>query len=379
MRYKMVAGKYKVSCVGIGAHYRALEYGTDDATVLGDINEDELRTREGYLRRAIDAGINYFDSTWRNETEMLCRAIAPLNVRDRVFINSMTMDTFINTETPEESAAYVLEGLDARLRMVQGNYYDCYMMNTPERGYDEAKADACMRVLEDRKRKGDILCTGISTHRPELARAFADRYDIDLIMTSYNFHHHQIDDLFKDYRGSATIIAMKPMIWSLSVYGLPFVYAGLIPGQLVSKPLEEMATHSIAWSALSPIVSSVVVSVHSDRDLDDLIEAADMMHPDAAALAEYEKLVTMDNYIPFALTALFRKTDQLSTRNLFYACMQVSNLLGVEFPYDNMKQYHKLPYGEKEFRAHMEAMRKRAIEMGYGQYVEQISSAQSLF
>jgi len=370
MRYKMIAGKYKVSCVGLGGHYAAWDNGPDDRLTYGAMDAEEIRKREGLVRRAVDAGINYFDSTWRNEADMLFSTIRPLNVREKLFISGMVLGAFNKTSfSGMSSVEYVEDALNYRLKRVPGNYLDCFQLQAPERGYSDALADDVMAYLEKRKQQGDILTVGISTHKPKEARKFIDRYDVDLVMQAYNYHHHEADEIFRDYRGPATFIAMKPLIWQISTYGIPFMNADWMPDFTPPANADEIASHSIAWSALSPSVSTVVCSVNSDRDLDGLIRASEILHPDVAALQQYEEAIRREGSIPFALSSL--KNPAFNERNYLYAARSISRLMGVEFPFDKdaTVPYKDLAFGMKEIKEYIEVLKEEAIKRGYGKYV----------
>jgi predicted aldo/keto reductase-like oxidoreductase len=88
MKYKLIANKYKVSCVGIGGHYAKMEEGSYEER-YADVSTKELAVRTEIIEKAVDAGINYFDTTFRNEVDMLSKSIKPLNIRDKIFINGM--------------------------------------------------------------------------------------------------------------------------------------------------------------------------------------------------------------------------------------------------------------------------------------------------
>ncbi len=373
MRYKSIAGKYPVSVVGIGGHYSTYDAGPDDPQTYGSFYPEEVRTRRKLLRRAMDAGINYFDSTWRNEADMLFAALGDLvpSVRETVFISGMVLGTFNlrDREVFPFAADYVKDGLEYRLRRVPGGYLDNLHIQTPERNYSEAEADEVMAYLDDRKKKGDIRCIGISTHEPAFARTFADRYDLDLIMAVYNFHHREVDTCFDDYRGPAVFVAMKPLIWQLRTYGIPLPTANLIPDFPKEEQREDIAVHSIAWNALSPRVATTVCSVNSERDLDDLIRAGDEIHPDSETLSRYTSQLSRDNGILFALSSL--KCETFNDRNYFHAIRNSAILLGLEFPFVTAAPYEKLPFAIEDVKTYFrDVVRPEAVKQGYGKYVE---------
>ena len=320
----------------------------------------------------MDAGINYFDSTWRNEADMLFAALGDLvpSVRESIFISGMVLGVFnLRDRTEYPSAAdYVKDGLEYRLRRAPGGYLDNLHIQTPERNYSEAEADEVMAYLAERKKKGDIRCIGISTHVPAFARKFADRYDLDLIMAVYNYHHTEVDDCFADYRGPAVFAAMKPLIWQLRTYGIPLPCANLIPDFPKEEQRDDIAVQSIAWNALSPRIATTVCSVNSERDLADLIKAGNEIHPDAEALARYARQLEKANGIPFALSSL--KCETFNDRNYFHAVRNSARLLGLAFPFETAKPYAELPFSIEDVKAYFRnTVCPEAEKQGYGQYI----------
>src|SRR5512140_806665 len=86
----------KVSRIGIGGHYKAMEEGSYEDRYA--YVEREVEARAEIIERAIQAGINYFDTTWRNEVAMLAATLRQPGLRERVVVNGMVLGAFTGSK-----------------------------------------------------------------------------------------------------------------------------------------------------------------------------------------------------------------------------------------------------------------------------------------
>lgn len=366
MRYKTIAGKYNVSCVGIGGHYSVFDGGKYDVKRTGKLDKAEIAVRCGYIEKALGAGINYFDTTSRNEAQMLSDCITP-GMRGKMFINGMVLMMF---RAAEQSGAdicdYFNDGLDARLRMF-GGHLDSVMICSASEFFDEGRCEKLVRAMEKRRDAGDVKLIGFSCHVSDFARDLADKYpQFGLIMTPYNFHNRTRDDAFEGYTGSASFIAMKPLVWE--IYGIPITAVNKLPDPkalLGIEPAGDIAAHALSFSAQNPAISSVVCGVNGERELEQLIKAGDMT-PDTALLAAYEKVMLSDENLPFLMAAF--NMDKANERVRFYARRHMAEKLGIEFPFD-MFEYDPSHYSIEQFEAFEQLVLTKARERGLDKYL----------
>jgi len=100
------------------------------------------------VRRAVEAGIPYVDTTWRNEVEMLGRCLAALGLRDRVVVNGMVLGAFTGSVQSGLSVEDDFNRwLDDRLGSFPGNRFDTFMITAIEEGYDETACARLVRLL----------------------------------------------------------------------------------------------------------------------------------------------------------------------------------------------------------------------------------------
>lgn len=161
MRYRPLAGTdLKVSEVGFGVW-------TVSAGWWGDYSDEQSIAM---MRRALDLGINFFDTAdtygdGRGET-LLATAIA--GRRDEVVIGTkFGYDPTGQTgprgqrELPQNwSAAFVRAACEASLRRLNTDRIDCWQLHNPK--MDAMERDDVWQTLEDLRREGKVLSYGVA-------------------------------------------------------------------------------------------------------------------------------------------------------------------------------------------------------------------------
>lgn len=199
MRYRVLGRTgFKVSELGLGGH----EY----ARFLNPIHfpgkrkvEEELRPEEllegqglrnRLIERAIDAGVNYFDTTWVEEAQSLGLALKTLGRRNDVFIAAETLWPMRRLKETERSRWHdaVSEGVDERLKHLQTDHVDVFNVHTPEADYSRDMFEIIIDVLRQIKDQGKIGAIGASSHELRFLAELIRGYDcFDSIMIPYNY------------------------------------------------------------------------------------------------------------------------------------------------------------------------------------------------
>lgn len=114
------------------------------------------------IRRAFDAGINYFDTANRysDSEEKLGHAIH--DVRREVVISTKSMATDKGT---------VLQHIEQSLRALQTDYIDLFQFHNPVELPDINDPEGAFAATLEMRKKGHIRHIGITSHRLHVARA----------------------------------------------------------------------------------------------------------------------------------------------------------------------------------------------------------------
>jgi aryl-alcohol dehydrogenase-like predicted oxidoreductase len=332
MNYRFIGkSALRVSCVGLGGHYKAKEEGVYEAS-YGYV-EREIAPRVKLVERALEAGINYFDTTWRNETAVLGAVLKQLGARDRAVVNGMVIGAFTGSKIAGLSAVeYFTRWLDARLPLMPDGHFNIFMVNAVEENYSEAELEQLLQVLLRRQAQGDLDIPGFSCHDVFLARRVAERFpEFEVIMTPYNFHNRRFEEAFDGYSGSANFVAMKAMVWL--EYGIPFCAVNPLPAfrqNFGFDPAPDASTRALRFILANPLVTAAICSVNSPEELENVIQAGEGVYSEADSqlLAQYQQADLQDSSIPLYLGAL--KYDNL--RMNYFGCLNLARALGIKMP-----------------------------------------------
>ena len=334
MEYASIAGKRRVSRVGIGGHYTKMEEGRYEER-YAELNPAEIRARSSIIERAFDAGITYYDTTWRNEVDMLAESIRPLGIRDQLFINGMVLGTFTGSKAVGISPAeYLNQWLEPRLRVLPGGRFNSFMINAIDEGYDEAACEQVLGTLEQRKQAGDFDVIGFSCHDHALARRIADTFpEFQLIMLAYNYKNRRFEQTFGTYAGQASFVAMKPLIWY--EYGVPFNRINLLPNAdelLGGLRADDIATKAVQWVNSHAQITTSVCAINAPDELGQLINAGNgpLTARGEEELAAYMQAIERDEHIPFLIAAAMCGPE--NRRSLQFGLANLARALLVPYP-----------------------------------------------
>ncbi len=150
--------------------------------------EKSYNENQRLLHRAIDMGVNYFDTADlynSGENEILVGK-ALRSKRQGIFLatkvgNQMRPDGSGWDWNP--SKKYILEAVEDSLRRLQTDYIDLYQLHG---GTIEDPIDETIEAFEILKEQGKIRAYGISSIRPNVIRQYVKRSNIVSVMMQYS-------------------------------------------------------------------------------------------------------------------------------------------------------------------------------------------------
>jgi aryl-alcohol dehydrogenase-like predicted oxidoreductase len=187
---------------------------------------------ENILRKALDGGINYFDTAdmyhkGLNES-MLGRAF--LGKRDQVLLATKVGNQWRADGSGWDwnpSKKYILSSIDQSLERLQTDYVDLYQLHG---GTINDPIDDIIDAFEQLKASGKIRYYGISSIRPNVIREFVKRSSIISVMIQYSLldrrPEEEILDLLK--KSEVGVLARGT----------------IARGLLLSKPAEQFLNYS---------------------------------------------------------------------------------------------------------------------------------------
>ena len=156
----------KLSILGLGG------------VVIMDTTPDQA---SGYVRLAIEHGINYFDvaPTYGDAEIKLGPALEPYSP-----------DVFLACKTQERKRDGALKELDRSLKNLKTDHFDLYQLHAVRKLEDVDTIfgpDGAIEAFVKAKEEGKIRYIGFSAHSVEAAMALMDRFNFDTILFPINY------------------------------------------------------------------------------------------------------------------------------------------------------------------------------------------------
>ena len=287
MKYRILGRtKLKVSEIGLGGHeYRRWLPGQRDIERFNRTQHE----RNELIKRAVDAGINYFDTTHAEEAESLGLALKALNRRDDLHIAIMIFHLFrrMSEKLPSEWRQMILDDVEEKLKLLHTDYADILTILDPENHYSPEHLTAALETFRELKRKGKIGFFGASSHQPSFLAEVMRRYDcFDTVMVRYNYHLQEARDILFPLAKALDVgvVIMKPFAWPY--YGIPFTRFGPVEGE---QDIYTPAQTCLRWILRSPEVAIVVPGMNDMAELEENLGAitAEEGEIDEKILARY--------------------------------------------------------------------------------------------
>jgi aryl-alcohol dehydrogenase-like predicted oxidoreductase len=212
------------------------------------------------ISRAIDLGVNYFDTS----------RVYGQGASERIFgaaIKGKRDKILIATKTGSRTKADILKDMDTSLQTLGTDHVDVYHLHardTPERVPDEA-----VEALQIVKNQGKTRAVGISTHDPNHMVDHILKCKLDIVQTTYSY---AIGAPFRDFAikklhdAGVGVIAMKVVI-ALSGIGLK---------DFEQKPKlrsEEVPISAIRWVLRNPAIGTTVPHHGTIKELEMNVQA----------------------------------------------------------------------------------------------------------
>jgi hypothetical protein len=220
---------------------------------------------QSVIERAVDAGINYFDTArvyqGGNNERMVGAALK--KSRDKVFISSKTLAT-------NQKAA--LADLETSLKELQTDRLDVWHLHS--RQMPSQVTDDLLEAQQIAKRDGKIRFAGVSFHggHAEMIPAMLQLNHFDVFLVSYNFTMDPaVESLIQTARkANVGVIAMKALAGGVK----PTVRSYQVdPGKLNRLTRAGAPVAALRWVLRNPNIDTVIPSIVDEDQLAENISA----------------------------------------------------------------------------------------------------------
>ncbi len=277
MKYRVLGRTgLKVSELGVGGH----EYRRPLPTTLGRWGQIDMEKfmetqpeRTRLIKRAIEAGVNYFDTTHLEEAKSLGLALRQLEPNGEIHISIMLLWPFSKmAEAPRSKwKEIIVAEVEEKLKLIQTDYADIATILMPERDYKKERLETTLEALHQFKSEGKIGFVGSSSHELRFLVELMRHFDcFDMVMIPYNYHQQEARDLFFPLARALEIgvVIIKPFAWPY--YGIPFMRFGSVEGEEGSFTA---AQTSLRWILRSPEIATIVAGMNNSAELEENLEA----------------------------------------------------------------------------------------------------------
>ena len=149
----------RISEIGLGGHeYRRKSFVKDGRFTVLD------PSRPAVVKKAIDSGINYFDTTFFEETQSLGTALKVNGIkRSQVHLSGMSIDLMktAGEKSADTLGAFVEREITQRLELLGTDYFDIFQICAIDAGYTPDILDAVLEHLEQAN-----IQWGVVTNKP---------------------------------------------------------------------------------------------------------------------------------------------------------------------------------------------------------------------
>lgn len=251
--------------------------------------KDDKAVNEQIIGKALDLGINYFDTadlyeSGENEVkvgELLKAARSKIILATKVG-NQMRADGSGWDWNPSKN--YIMAAVEKSLKRLQTDYIDLYQLHG---GIMEDPIDEIIEAFETLKEQGKIRYYGISSIRPNVIREYVERADITSVMMQYSLldRRPEEESLELLHNNGIAVLSRGSIAQGLLVDKPAKPYLGWTEAQIeqaaealqtVTGKKGQAAQTAIRFVLQNQAVNSAVIGVRTLSQLEDLAAAADL-------------------------------------------------------------------------------------------------------
>lgn len=246
----------------------------------------------GVARRAVERGINYFDTSpdYSHAASEQALGEGTRDVpRDRLFIVSKlcTPNGHLASETP---VPRVIEAVEGSLRRLGTDYLDLVHIHAVN-SIDRLMAPTIHEAFDRLREAGKVRFLGVSSHTPDLETVMRHAVEsgrFHVIMVAYNFKNWpDLGHIFRRARERGIgVVAMKTLKGAKHTQLADFT----------PTERESFAQAAFKWVLSNADVSGLVVSISDYARIDEYLSASGraVTARDIGLLEKYDRLVAHD-------------------------------------------------------------------------------------
>lgn len=284
-----------VSEIGVGGHH--LRQGPKENREFSATPQE----RSELFSHALDRGINFFDSTFREEVQSFGDALRLMMGRRSEMVICSMDELFIKEhqfKTPEDCKSHTARMVDTCLEWLSTDCIDVFWLRCDGQDAPHLTGDmlrSSIDALRSAKEEGKIRAIGNTGHDTKFMRRTLGEWDVwDVVMFPYNFVCRWAEDYFLPTarEHDVGVVIMKPFFAGRFFRTEP--KAGFRSDEVLPQEVQsQVAQAALKWILRRPEVSTVIPAMNEIRHVDDAVAASGApLTPEEGELLEgiYRKL-----------------------------------------------------------------------------------------
>ena len=296
MNYRRLGrSELRVSEVGVGGHHLRRESGDGGRVFRGMAQE-----RAAIFSRALDSGINFFDTTFKEEAISFGEALKIMGRRDEMVLCAMDEQyASFRSDDLKDYKKHTAEELDRCLRWLGTDRVDVFWLRYDAGEHTDDMLRYSIEAMREAKEAGKIRAIGNSGHYTAFMQKTMGEWDAwDVIMFPFNFAHRRAEDYVLPVakERDVGVVVMKPFACGRFFRIDPRV--GFRDERVLSiAEQSQVATAALKWILQDDRVHTIVPAMN------------ELNHVDAAAAASGNPLTPDESEL----------LDEIAARSPSYA------------------------------------------------------------
>ena len=261
-----------VGILGVGGHTYPIGDGADDFCTPDQ--------RAALLRRLVNGGVNYFDTTWFNEVELLADSLHRAAIAEPVQVSLQYVDGISDPRWRR----LLRSELESRLEVMGYDQAPLFIMGVGNDAPPRSEIAAACEAMQGLKEEGLIRNIGLSCHELGAFDRIADVIEesdlVDYLMIRYNWKYPQAAErlLPLAQQHDVGLVAMKVFCWDCGPdsWGRRISVFEPVPPSPETAPLGDAlnaAQRSLLWCLNSAPFATSVPSVNAPWEAEQLLQA----------------------------------------------------------------------------------------------------------
>jgi len=273
MNYRRLGrSELRVSEIGVGGHHLR-----KDNPEGGRIFRGMAQERAAIFSRALDNGINFFDTTFKEEVISFGEALKIMGRRDEIVLCSMDERyASFKSDNLKDYKKHTADELDNCLQWLGTDWLDVYWLRYDAGQHTDDMLRYSIEAMREAKEAGKIRAVGNSGHSTAFMQKTMGEWDAwDVIMFPYNFAHRRAEDyvLPAAKEHDVGVVIMKPFACGRFFRIDPKV--GFRDDHVFSQAQQsQIATATLKWILQNDMVHTIIPAMNELHHVDDAVAAS---------------------------------------------------------------------------------------------------------